>query len=190
MKEGSLFGVTLSRTSMPGLNMGGLCFSCRGGSHGRQLQQSRAEGAAPAFLSLCLPNWGLSSPGRWEWREGSQSKSQRSGSQSEFRKLAWEAVEQGARLVKDLLISAAHWRPLFRWAGSSVGLPGASSSGAWEMLELQTSCSCATGWDPCSDLLTLHYPVVTWVHSHLSDFCRDCTSDSSFQSAYCTWKPL
>lgn len=119
-----------------------------------------------------------------------QSKSQRSGSQPEFRKLAWETVEQGASLVKDLLIFAAALKAFVQVSWEQRGTAGRQVQqclGNAGTANLPFLCH---GLRSCSDLLTLHYPVVTWVHSHLSDFRRDCTSDSSFQATYCTWKPL
>lgn len=108
MKEGSLFSVIHSVTSLPGLNMGGLCFSCSSDSHDRQLQQSRAKGAASSFPQPVAPKLGIVLQGR-AVTSGvtclAQIKSQRSGSQSKLRALAWETGNQpGERLVDSLLL--------------------------------------------------------------------------------------
>lgn len=127
----------------------------------------------PASLRQCLPNWGLSSAGLWAVTRGvtclAQSKTQRSGSQSKFRALAWETGTGNQLLVKDLLIlCCCVGRPLFRWAGSSVGQLGARSGSACEV-EPVKCCNCILYPVPRAEMLvlicwlfrTLHYPMVT-----------------------------
>lgn len=59
MNLGSLFSVIFSLASLPGLNIGGLCFSCKSCLQDRQLQQNRAKGAASGLTQPVAPKVGV-----------------------------------------------------------------------------------------------------------------------------------
>lgn len=136
--------------------MGGLCFSCSSDSHDRQLQQSRAKGAASSFPQPVAPKLGIVLQGR-AVTSGvtclAQIKSQRSGSQSKLRALAWETGNQpGERLVDSLLL---HWRPLFRWAGAAWDCRAPGPAAPVKCCNCKPPVPCAMGPEACSDGLTL-----------------------------------